>query len=172
MGQALRTTAFALGLLIATPFAATAQVADPECSPSAGSTTETLIADLAAIPLPPGCPAIDIKAIGNRLKETEHLGLFTKLKLGLQAKGVFESAKAYDNAKTPSGREKLRRDFNSLFKDFAKALDGKDPQLVREVGCAHAAGFDLLLKGAALENEKERREGAGSSNDFGGSSGG
>ena len=155
MGHTLPTLALALGLLIATPLTAAAQVADPECPPPSGSTAETLMADLANV-LPASCSSIDFKAVGKRIKDTEHIGTFTKLRFALRAQGVLEDAKAYDRAKTPAEREKLRVAFDRLIRDFTAALDGKDPELVRVLGCAREFGFEIFLKGVALENAKER----------------
>lgn len=158
MGHALPTLALALGLLIATPLKAAAQVADPECPTPPSSTTETLLADLATV-LPPRCSSFDFKAVGKQIKDTEHIGTFTKLRFALRAQGVLEDAKAYDREKTPADREKLRVAFDRLIRDFAAALDGKDPELVRVLGCAREFGFEIFLKGVALENAKERSGG-------------
>jgi hypothetical protein len=154
MGHARRTLALALGLLIAAPFTAAAQVAGP-CPPPGSSTTETLLCDLRAV-LPEGCQAVDFKQVVKRIKETEHLSFFTKAKLGIRAVSLADGIKAYDKAKDPAELERLRGAYGSLLNDFVSALQGKDPALVRDVGCVRDVGFDLLLKAAAIENEKER----------------
>jgi hypothetical protein len=154
MGHALPTLALAVGLLIATPLTAAAQVAGP-CPPPGGSTTETLLCDLRAV-LPEECQAVDFKQVVKRIKNTDHLSFFTKAKLGIRAVSLADGVKAYDKAKDPAELERLRGAYGSLLKDFLSALGDKDPELVRDVGCVRDVGFDLLLKAAAIDNEKER----------------
>ena len=156
MGHTLPTLALSLGLLLAVPFAASAQVTDGECPPPSDSSAETLLADLAAIPLAEGCVPVDFKALGKRIKDTEHIGFFAKVKLGLRAKGVINDAKEYDKTKNEGDLVRLRDDYDDLFADFVKKLKNKDPDLTRDLNCTREAGFEVLLKAAALENEKER----------------
>lgn len=159
MGHRPLTSTLVAAALLLAPALASAQVADPECSDPPPSTTETLLRDLATLPLPEGCPSVDFKALTNRIKNTPHIGLFVKLKLALRAEGVVAEAKEYDENKAPEKLARLRKSYADLLGDFASRLEGKDDELVRDIRCGRDVGFDLLLKGAALENAKNRSGG-------------
>lgn len=148
-----------LVVLFFVPALAFAQPVAGDCPATGdGDAVECLLANLNAA-LPAGCQPIDFKALGKKIKETPHIGLFAKIRLGTRAKGMMDDARDYDAQPSEEKLTRLKREYDDLFGDFIEKLDGKDPALVAEMRCARGAGFDVLLLSAKRENERRRREG-------------
>lgn len=143
---------FALAL-VAVPASALAQPAQP-CPTSGEGAVACLLADLNAV-LPPGCAPVDFKALGKRVKDTRHISLFTKLRLATRVQSLMEEAREYDRSPTPAQLARLRAEYDDLFGDVVKRLEDKDAALVAEMKCARAGGFEVLLRNAKRENDKD-----------------
>ncbi len=119
------------------------------CPPDTADAAAALATDLRPLW---SCQEIDVEALVPRLRDTPHLGLFSKLALKRAAEQLLQEAVAYDAAPTAEGLTRLRARFDALFADVLGELGGRDPALAADLTCAHAWGFPLLLDRAAAEN--------------------
>ena len=134
--------------LFAIPSSAFAQpVPGASCPPNAESAIECLLANLNAV-LPAGCAPVDFKALAKRIRDTDKISVFVKLRLAARMDSLSVEAKEFVRAETPEKKDALRRSYEKLFSEFIDALGGRDATLAAEATCARSVGLEVLILGA------------------------
>src|SRR5262245_61156685 len=72
---------------------------------------------------------LDLASLETRLRETEAIGLMTKLSLRNQVDDLLNQFRAFYAGRLETTLEELRRPFNLLMLKVLSLLQGKDPSL-------------------------------------------
>jgi hypothetical protein len=82
----------------------------------------------------PAAPApLDLKTLEEKLKETEAIGVMTKLSLKNQVDDLIDAFRAYYAGRSKASLDELRRPYEMLLMKVLSLLQDRDPALARAV---------------------------------------
>ena len=101
-----------------------------------------------AKPAPPkvaaSAPALDLKTLEQRLKDTSAIGVLTKLSLKNQVDDLVGKFKTYHAGARPPTLTELRPSFDLLLMKVLSLLQDKDAALAREINASRDAIWGVL----------------------------
>lgn len=115
---------------------AVAQAPAPATVPKA-TTAAPAVAQPAAAPL-------DLKSLETRLRQTEAIGVLTKLSLKNQVDDLLERFRAYHKRQGTATLTELRRNYDMLLLKVLSLLQDSDPPLARDIVRSRAAIWSIL----------------------------
>jgi len=102
---------------------------------------------VAATPAPPrtaAAPALDLKSLEQRIKETDAIGLLTKLSIKNQVDDLVGQFRTYHDGRRPPTLTELRRPFDMLLMKLLALLQEKDPGLANALHESRDAIWGIL----------------------------
>lgn len=93
---------------------------------------------------PPAPAPLDLKALEERLKETNAIGLLTKLSLKNQVDDLVGEFRAYHKGARPPTLSQLRPAFDLLLMKVLSLLQDRDPALAHDVSASRDAIWSVL----------------------------
>lgn len=118
-----------------------AQAERPAVSQTAPKKTP---ADAAAAPVQRSGPTLDLDSLENRLRETEAIGLMTKLTLKSQVDELLERFRAHYDGTESVQLTQLRQPYDTLILKVLALLQDKDPALAKEIASSREAIWGIL----------------------------
>jgi len=109
----------------------------PRKAPPATAAAKAPAAQPAAAPL-------DLKALEERLKETDAIGLMTKLSLKNQVDDLVDEFRAYYAGRSKASIGELRRPYELLLMKVLTLLQDRDPPLARAVNASRDQIWSIL----------------------------
>jgi hypothetical protein len=97
-----------------------------------------------AAPEPVKAPALDLKALEKRLKETSAIGVFTKLTLKNQVDDLLARFRAYYEGRARTTLAELRQPYDLLILKVLALLQDGDPALARTIAASREAIWGIL----------------------------
>ena len=101
---------------------------------------------------PEGPPALDLTSLEKRLRETQVIGVFTKLSLKNQVDDLLEQLAAFHEGRGQTPLAKLRESYDLLLLKVLSLLQDKDPALARDIAASREALWNLLADPAKFAN--------------------
>ncbi|MGH8504328.1 MAG: hypothetical protein ACREVE_18125 [Gammaproteobacteria bacterium] len=98
-------------------------------------------------------PAFDLADLENRLRETDAIGLFTKLSLKAQVDNLVDDFRAFHSGEGSLDIESLRQRYQALLSETLALVEIGDPELYADISRARRALWTVLadeLKFASL----------------------
>ena len=123
------------------PSAAPASKAPAPSVASAAPASKPLVPSAAK---PPAAPPLDLKALETRLKETNAIGVYTKLTLKNQVDDLLDAFRAYYKGQAKSTLAELRRAFDQLVLKVIALLQDADPPLASAIVASREAIWGIL----------------------------
>lgn len=102
----------------------------------------------AAAPAKPSEPALDLKSLEARLRDTDAIGVMTKLTLKSQVDDLLERFRAYHDGRAKMPLAELRQPYDSLILKVLALLQDKDPPLAGAISASREAIWSILADGA------------------------
>jgi len=96
----------------------------------------------------PAAPTLDLKALETRLRETDAIGVMTKLTLKSQVDDLLERFRAYHEGRVKMPLAELRQPYDSLILKVLALLQDKDPPLAGAIAASREAIWSVLTDGA------------------------
>lgn len=100
----------------------------------------------------PSAPTLDLKSLETRLKETNAIGLMTKLTLKGQVEDLLDRFRAYHDGKARIQLTELRQPYDSLILKVLALLQDKDPSLAGAIARSREAIWAILADRAKFSN--------------------
>lgn len=110
----------------------------PKPPPAASAAT----AAPAKIPAPPA--PLDLKTLEEKLKQTEAIGVMTKLSLKNQVDDLVDEFRAYYAGRSKASLNELRRPYELLLMKVLSLLQDRDPALARAVNASREQIWAIL----------------------------
>ena len=101
---------------------------------------------------PKGPPVLDLTSLEKRLRETQAIGVFTKLSLKNQVDDLLEQLAAFHEGRGQTPLAKLRESYDLLFLKVLSLLQDQDPALARDIAASREALWNLLADPAKFAN--------------------
>lgn len=99
----------------------------------------------AAPPVPkPTAPPLDLASLEKRLKETNAIGVFTKLTLKNQVDALLDQFRAYYQGRLETTLAALRQPYDRLLLKVLALLQDSDPPLARAIAQSREAIWGIL----------------------------
>jgi hypothetical protein len=98
----------------------------------------------APAPAKPAVQTLDLKALEKRLKDTNAIGVFTKLALKNQVDDLLEKVKAMHQGKTSPTAAQIRQSYDLLLMKVLSLLQDGDPPLARDVAVSREPLWGIL----------------------------
>ncbi len=114
-------------------------VAPPAAAPSSKGETPTV-----ALPKPQAAAPLDLKSLETRLKETQAIGVFTKLTLKSQIDELLGQFRAFYQGKLKTSLADLRRSYDMLVLKVLALLQDADPPLASAIAGSREAIWGIL----------------------------
>jgi hypothetical protein len=111
------------------------QVPTPRVAP--GAATAVAVAPPAAAPL-------NFKSLGTRLRQTQAIGVMTKLSLKNQADDLLAAFRAYHSGHSKETLAELRRSYDMLLLKVLSLLQDSDPSLAKDIVQSRSAIWGIL----------------------------
>jgi len=92
----------------------------------------------------PAAPPLDLASLETRLRETEAIGLMTKLALRNQVDDLLNQFRAFYAGRLETTLAELRHPFNLLMLKVLSLLQGKDPSLAAALASSREAIWAIL----------------------------
>jgi hypothetical protein len=89
-------------------------------------------------------PALDLKSLEARLRETKAIGVFTKLSLKNKVDDLLSQFRAFHQGKGGSKLPELRQSYDLLIMKVLSLLQDSDPPLARDIVTSREAIWGLL----------------------------
>jgi len=129
-------------------------VAKPE-APAAKPAAKTAAAPTPKEPAPkkevatppahkPAAAPLDLAGLVKRLKETDAIGVFTKLTLKNQVDTLLEQFRGYYQGRVKTSLDQLRQPYDQLLMKVLSLLQDSDPPLAREIVQSREAIWSIL----------------------------
>jgi hypothetical protein len=99
-----------------------------------------------------GSTALDLTSLEKRLRETNAIGVFTKLSLKNQVDDLLEQFRTFHQGRDKAALAKLRQQYDLLLLKVLSLLQDKDPALARDISTSREALWNLLADPAKFEN--------------------
>ncbi|MBI2801076.1 MAG: hypothetical protein HYX63_12505 [Gammaproteobacteria bacterium] len=110
-------------------------------------------ATLAAVPLPPPAPTLNLASLETRLRETDGIGVFTKLALKNQVDELLNKFRAFHQGRMNTTLATLRQPYDLLLMKVLSLLQDSDPPLAQAIVASREAIWNILADGKKfLEN--------------------
>jgi hypothetical protein len=122
--------------------AAAAKPAVPKAPPAVATATPTPTPAPAKAPAAPA--PLDLKTLEERLKETEAIGVMTKLSLKNQVDDLVDEFRAYYAGRSKTSLNELRRPYEMLLMKVLSLLQDRDPALARAVNASRDRIWAIL----------------------------
>ena len=124
------------------PAADSAPQSKPEVS--AGVTPPASAQPATAALQPAAAPALDLTALKQRLRDTNAIGVFTKLALKNQVDDLLDKFRDYYRGQVKITLQQLRQSYDLLVMKVLALLQDSDPALAREIVSSREAIWGLL----------------------------
>jgi hypothetical protein len=118
--------------------------AKPPATPSAAAPPAKSQTPAAAAAKPQAAAPLDLKALETRLKETQAIGVFTKLTLKNQIDALLDQFRAFYQGKLKSSLSDLRRSYDMLVLKVLALLQDADPPLAGAIAGSREAIWGIL----------------------------
>jgi hypothetical protein len=89
-------------------------------------------------------PPLALTTLAQRLRETDAIGVFTKMELKFEIDELLDALRAYHHGQREPSLEQLHERYNLLLLKVVTLLQADDPALARDIGASRAALWDLL----------------------------
>jgi len=89
-------------------------------------------------------PALDLKSLEKRLRETKAIGVFTKLSLKNQVDDLLDQFRAFHQGKGGTKLAELRQSYDLLMMKVLSLLQDSDPPLARDIVTSREGIWSLL----------------------------
>ena len=99
------------------------------------------------VPVPaakPSEPSLDVAALTTRLRDTNAIGVFTKLALKNQVDDLLKQFRAYHQGGQKTGVASLRQPYNMLLLKVLSLVQDSDPSLARAISGSREAIWSIL----------------------------
>jgi hypothetical protein len=96
----------------------------------------------------PSAPMLDLKSLETRLRETDAIGVMTKLTLKSQVDDLLDRFRAYHEGRAKTPLAELRQPYDSLILKVLALLQDKDPPLAGAIAASREAIWSILTDGA------------------------
>ena len=96
----------------------------------------------------PSEATLDLKSLETRLRETDAIGVMTKLTLKSQVDDLLERFRAYHEGRAKTPLADLRQPYDSLILKVLALLQDKDPPLAGAIAASREAIWSILADGA------------------------
>ena len=93
---------------------------------------------------PPSAPPLDLKALETRLKDTNAIGVYTKLTLKNQVDDLLDEFRAFYQGKLKTTLAELRRSYDLLVLKVLTLLQDGDPPLASAIVASREAIWGIL----------------------------
>jgi len=93
---------------------------------------------------PAATPALDLKSLEKRLRETTAIGVFTKLALKNQVDDLLDRFRAFHQGKGGTTLAGLRQSYDLLMMKVLSLLQDSDAALARDIVASREAIWSLL----------------------------
>jgi len=97
-----------------------------------------------AVVKPATAPSLDLKSLETRLKETQAIGVFTKLALKNQVDDLLNQFRAHYQGKQKTSLVELRRGYDRLLLKVLALLQDADPSLAGSIVASREAIWNIL----------------------------
>jgi hypothetical protein len=118
--------------------------AKPPATPSAAAPPAKSEPPAAAPTKPPAAAPLDLKSLETRLKETQAIGVFTKLTLKNQIDELLDRFRAFYQGKVKITLADLRRSYDMLVLKVLALLQDADPPLASAIAGSREAIWGIL----------------------------
>jgi hypothetical protein len=118
--------------------------AKPVAAPSAAAPPAKSETSAAALAKPQAAAPLDLKSLETRLKETQAIGVFTKLTLKNQIDELLDRFRAFHQGKVKTSLADLRRSYDMLVLKVLALLQDADPPLASAVAGSREAIWGIL----------------------------
>ena len=95
-------------------------------------------------PLAAKAPTLDLRSLEQRLKDTNAIGVMTKLSLKNQVDDLVAQFRAFHDGHRPPTLAELRRPFELLLMKVLSLLQDQDPALASQINASREAIWGLL----------------------------
>jgi hypothetical protein len=130
-----------VGKAAATPSAAPAK---PPAMPSAAAPPPKSEKPVETLAKPQAAAPLDLKSLETRLKETQAIGVFTKLALKNQIDDLLDRFRAFYQGKVKTSLAELRRSYDMLVLKVLALLQDADPALASAIAGSREAIWGIL----------------------------
>ena len=125
--------------------AAPAAPAKPAAPPKSAPAPKAPAKQQPAAPPPvAAAPPLDLRTLEQRLKETDAIGVMTKLSLKNQVDDLVAQFRTYHQGQRPPTLPELRRPFELLLMKVLTLLQDKDAALARDINASRDAIWGVL----------------------------
>jgi len=107
-------------------------------------------APAASPPAQAAAPRLDLTGLEKRLKDSDAIGVMTKLSLKNQVDDLVERFRAYHAGSRPPTLDQLRPSFDLLLMKVLSLLQDKDPKLAGDIHASRDAIWSVLADPAKL----------------------
>ncbi len=121
----------------------------PAAAPRQAAPTPAPAAASAA-PRPAAAPALDLTSLGQRLRETKSIGLFTKLSIKNQVDDLLDEFRAHFRGQGSPPLTVLRQRYDLLLMKVLSSVQDGDPPLASDIASSREAIWKLLNDPAKL----------------------
>lgn len=142
-----------------TPAAAPAKSTSVTATASAKATPASAAPAAAKQPAPaakppasPATPALDLPTLEQRLKETNAIGVLTKLKLKNEIDDLLGRFRAFYQGQLSTTLAELRQPFETLFLKVLSLLQDSDPNLAKAIAASREAIWGILSDRSKFTN--------------------
>jgi cytoskeletal protein RodZ len=109
--------------------------------------------EAAAVPAPkPAAAPLDLALLEKKLKETNAIGVFTKLTLKNQVDALLEQFRAYYQGRIKTTLAQLRQPYEQLLLKVLSLLQDSDPPLAQEITQSREAIWGILSDPVKFNN--------------------
>jgi hypothetical protein len=116
----------------------------------------TAVPNATAPPSPPSptatAPALDLKALEQRLRDTHAIGVFTKLSLKNQVDDLLAQFKTFYRGQSQITLAQLRQKYEVLLMKAVSVLQDNDPQLASAISSSREAIWNVLADPKSFAN--------------------
>ncbi len=118
------------------PIAPAAKPASAAAAPGAASPAAAKLASPASL---------DLNSLEQRLKDTQAIGVFTKLSLKNQVDDLLGDLRDYHKGSSPLAQTELRQKYDLLITKVLSLLQSKDPPLASAIASSREAIWQILM---------------------------
>ena len=101
---------------------------------------------------PPAPPAMDLPTLEKKLKETNAIGVLTKLKLKNEIDDLLGRFRAYYQGQLSTTLAELRQPFETLFMKVLSLIQDSDPNLAKAIAASREAIWGILSDRSRFAN--------------------
>jgi hypothetical protein len=127
------------------PNAPPAARSPPKATPSAPEASPAPKPPVAAAPAAPASPPLDLAGLEQRLRDTNAIGVFTKLSLKNQVNDLLDEFREFHDGKINVPLADLRQQYEQLLLKVVTLLQDADAPLARAVSSSREAIWGILV---------------------------